>query len=505
MFSSPSKNARKAELVGVDIDDSEIRLAVAERGSEGLIMNCYRRSLPEEAVKAGVAVNTGIVNTVLRELTSEAGLRRQRVSLVLGGQHTVCRVEPMTEAEQGNVAANCTARMKRYVTFAGRPVMVDHFRQVNPQEPEQTGWLVAAAALRSVVDSQVAAVTRAGLLVEVVGPAIVYMARMIRMTEDSLKPEFLLVAHGGTCELGLLRQDGLIFCQPLGQWAQPDGDDTARLAHALRDLTDYNERHAHGDGSIETLKCCGTVGDLQPTFEQLGKEGFQSGYFDPLECRRLQSIEGESFATVADRAVMTPAIAAALSQDESGDSFGRINLLPRAKGGKRFNLLAPRVIVPIAASLIALVGMLTGEWLVNRQTGGLIKLLANPTPAMVECSRLQLLGSQLKREKTSIKALLSTLPDHNFADFLDELPRRLPPDSWLVSLELRADGKCVLEGKSNGEDPVFALVESLNRSPYVEAAQVENTRNEEEFGLLLAVFRIEVSLAKDANLLAEAM
>ena len=63
-------------------------------------------------------------------------------------------------------------------------------------------------------------------------------------------------------------------------------------------------------------------------------------------------------------------------------------------------------------------------------------------------------------------------------------------------MSLRPGDGCFIEGKAQGEDLVFALVEFLNSSPYVKSARIDSTGNERAGALLLTRFRIELSVVQ---------
>jgi Tfp pilus assembly protein PilN len=121
--------------------------------------------------------------------------------------------------------------------------------------------------------------------------------------------------------------------------------------------------------------------------------------------------------------------------------------------------------------------------------------LDHPTPQMVECSRLQLRETQLRRRREDIELLLRCTPRHDAPAFAVELPRRLPQEVWLDRLQIGPGSKCLVEGTTQATDAVFALGEALRGSPYVESVRITESGGHQDGGVILTRFTLEALLA----------
>ena len=217
-------------------------------------------------------------------------------------------------------------------------------------------------------------------------------------------------------------------------------------------------------------------------------------WLDPAALACVEPVKGDGVAAPAERALMAPAVAAALAEADDPTHPGSLDLLPPPDRKRRFPLLSPSVVVPALLTLFLTAGLGTWDWLVRRQAARLTYVVSHPTAAMLECSRLQARESQLRERCRNATLLLQSAPRRASMAFVAELPRRLPKEVWLERLDIGADGACVIEGMAHAEDPVFSFADSLRSSPYVASVQMGGTGNEREGGVILTRFRLNLAL-----------
>jgi len=490
----PSAN----DLVGLEFDDAEVRLAVARPARQGHVLCGRRRPLPAGAVVSGQIVDATAAAEALREELAALGTRPRRACLVLGGERTVCRVEPLAVEDDPHARAACEERMRRYVMFGGRPVTVGHSLESSSDQENCAARLVSAATPDALVMRQVEIARRCGLTVVRAEPAMTAVVRALLAMGGWREPRFVLVAHGSGCEIGIVHQDGLGFCHRLRRPAGDTAGDGAWLIEALDQLQDYHLRHAKGRKPIEELLCCGPAGALERALERVGELGIRVTWLDPAAFPGAARFEGGGGGAAPERSTMAPAVAGALSQCTLAVGRGDLNLLPPAAKKRRHRLLAPCVVVPVLLTLAATGGLLAWDGLVRSRISRLADAIQNPTPEMLEMSRTVQQASLLAQRVEEGRRLLEGVRRRAVLEFLGELPQRLPPEAWLVRVEFAADGRCVVEGKAQSEDAVFALATSLRASPLVEEAKIERTASEREEGLILTRFRLDVVLAAAA-------
>jgi len=491
-------------LVGLEIDDREIRMAVARPAREGYVLSGHRRALPEGAVVSDLVVDAEAVSEALRGLMAASGVRPQRTCLVLGGERAICRVEPLALEDDPNARADCEERLRRYVMFGGRPVAVSHALQPTADEDGYAGRLLSAAAPEALVMRQAELAKRCGLTVLRAEPTIVAVVRALLAAETKKKrARFLLVAEGNRCEIGILRHDALVFCRRV---AIPDGPEAAAgqwLVAALDQLQDYHLRHARGKELIDELLCCGSVDTLAHALGQLGAAGIRVTWVDPATFAGVGRVEGEGLHDKALRSAIAPAMAAAVTQMAGVAGQGGINLLPRTTKKRRNFLLSPRSIVPALLTLVATCGVLVWGGFVRRETSRLAYLTNNPSPEMLESSRLLRLESRLRQRVADGELLLKSVERHAVPELLAALPRQMPAEAWLARLTLERGGRWFIEGKAPAEDAVFEFAASLRNSPIVDTVRIDRTESNREGGIILTQFRLEVTLARPAGPEAE--
>lgn len=485
-------------LVGLEIDDAEVRLAVATPDAVGYHVRAFRRALPEGAVESGYVVDEERVVEALRGLLSASGTRSRRAALVLSGKQTICRVEPLADPQDSTAISACEERMRRYVIFGGQPTAMGHLLQAGAdgQRGEGPARLLSAAALRRTVLRQAAVAKRCGLTVVRAEPSMAVLARTVLRDKAAGKPRFLMTAGHRGCEIGVIRQDGLLFCQRLGMGHQALPANSAALTNTLELLEDYHLRHAGGREAIEELLWCGTGEGLETLFDRLASAGIVTTWLDPSALPGVARFECDGDDGPAQRSTLAPVVAEALA---GAADQPHLDLLPQPDKRSGHKLLAPWLLIPVVVTILAAVGMGVWDKLVRDRAAQLTELLNHPTPQMAECSRLQQQESVLKQRQADAALLLSSVPRWPTPTFLDELARRLPEEVWLDRVEIKRTGQCVLEGMAQVEDTVYAFADSLRLSPAVENVRMGGTGSERDVGILLTRFRVEVTLAKPAS------
>jgi len=487
--------ATATPFVGLEIGDDEIRLATATPEGDECLVHCRRRALPQGAVQSGYVAEPDAVVEALRSLLAASASRPRRACLVLGGERTICRVEPLMEGHEPAARDACADRMRRYLIFGGHPATVGHVHQGGAGPDAGGGWMLSAATLCSLVAQQIAVAKRCGLSVVRAEPAMAALVRMLLTSDQAERPSYLLVARAGGCEVGTVRRDGLIFCHRLAGGAQALVGDGDMLSEVLEQLADYHFRHARGREPIEEMRCCGAKDDLERLFGRLASEGVRAQWLDPAAFAGVGRLECEDVTSQADRAALAPAVAAALCETGAASRMGYLDLLPPKNTKKRSLLLSASVVVPAVLTLLITTGLGTWDWLARRQTRRLTHLMNHPTAGMLECSQLLMRDSQLKQRRAEAELLLASVPRKATVAFLCEVPRRLLREVWLERLDISRTGVCVVEGMAHTEDVVFSFTESLRQSPYVEAVRMGGTGSEREGGLILTRFRLDVVLA----------
>jgi hypothetical protein len=486
-------------LACLEISDDEIRLAMATQSDSGYVVDCRRHPLPASAVVSGDAVDTDAVVAALRELLGATSPRPRRVALVLGGKQIVCRVESVASGQGTDAMAACQERMRRYLAFGSKPIFLACAFGSASGDGDGPAWLLSAAAPRELVLRQVEVAKRCGLKVVRAEPAMVALTSALPRLKPDGHARFLLVAGNANCEIGLLQQNGLTFCVQLPVRADALPQEGDRLVAMLERITDYHFRHARGKEPVEELLCCGPAGELDGLFGQLSDAGIRAGWIDPLEFAGVERLDGDDGATPAERAATAAVAAAALARAEEAPGSQGLDLLPPPERKSGLTLLPVWLVVPALLTLLVTCGLMTWGSLTDRRAARLTHVLNNPTPAMLECTRLQLREDQLKRQAEDIRLMVNTAPNFAKSELLAELPKRLPKDLWLERVEFGIDGRGNIEGAAQTEDAVFAFADGLRRSPYVEAARISRSGADRKGERVLSRFRIEVDLATAAE------
>ncbi|MFP4057495.1 MAG: hypothetical protein ACLF0G_11565 [Candidatus Brocadiia bacterium] len=485
------------ELLGIEIDDREVRLAVAAPAESGYALRAHCRPLPAGAVEEDTVVDRDAAADAIRQVLSDSGARVRRATLVLGGPRVVCRVEPVRERDDPSVATDCEDRMRRYVVFGGQPTVVAHTLEDGGPAEEETSRLLSAAALRGLVASQVGVAKRAGVTVVRAEPRMSLLARVLLRGGEAGQPRFLLVADHDGCEVGLLRGDGLIFCTGLATTAQALCSDGQELVASLEQLEDYHLRHARGQEAVEELVWCGSCGEPQELFERLAEVGVRPRRVDPASFAGVGSFQAEvEEGREAEPCALAPVAAAALADAGLPGPIGPVDLLPAPRKPRRRCALPPWAMVPAIVTFLAMGTLVGWDWAVRRKVQRLTHRLNHPTERMLECSRLQRRHDELKRRSANARRLFRRLGGVPGGPFLEAVSRRLPQELWLDRVRLGRDTPCVIAGMAAAEDKVFAFADVLRDIPCVEAVHIGATGSGREAGLILTEFRLDVTLAR---------
>ena len=169
-------------------------------------------------------------------------------------------------------------------------------------------------------------------------------------------------------------------------------------------------------------------------------------------------------------------------------ALAQVDLMPDREATRRFALLQRWIALPTILSVLAAVGFWVHQSLMRRESGRITRQLNRPSPEALECSRMQLLASEAKKQRQE------ALKQRTTAQFLNDLPSLLPDDTWLDQVTARPDGRCLIAGKGLTADSVFQFAKALRQSPHVEAVRIERTGAEREAAQILAQFRLEATL-----------
>jgi len=486
------------ELIALEIDDGEVRMAVAAPDATGYVVRGYRRDLAPDSVRSGCVLEFEPVVDAVSSLIAASETRAYRVSLLFGAGHTLCRVETLANADDHTAVAECEERMQRYIVFGGQPIVVAHSLQMGSEEGDRRSRLVSAGVLHSVVSTQTEALTRCGLEVVRIEPVMVAAARMMLLAERPERPRFVLVAQTNGCEIGLLRHDGLVFCHRLAVGADTLATDGVALKGTLDEIAEFHLRHASNDKPVEELLCCGSESRLEALFGRLGEAGLRASWLDPSNWPHVARFETpDAEAADADRAALAPAVGEALAEALGPGVVGRLHLMPpnEQKGRPKYLPHLPWwVRAPLGLASVAAVVLTVCVFVVHGEAGGLSRLLNRPTSDMRECSRLLRRASELREFQQQVAALPNRVTRSATPLFLEELPRRLPEGAWLDQVVVLRTGQCAIDGFTHVEDSIHVFVQSLRCSPYVERVQLNEAETRREGQFILMRFQIEVEL-----------
>jgi len=485
-----------ADLLGIEIAGETLRVCLARHGPEGYQVRACARALPAGCLVSDYVVRPDALVETLREALGDLGTRPHDATLALSGERTVCRVEPLAVEDDRHALAACDERLRRYVAFAGKPIVIARIFQRAASGETYAGRLVSAATPKTLVEHHVALAARCGVATTRVEPGLALAVRAIIANDSDPAPRFLLLAAGSRCEVAILRAGKLIFTRTL-RVPQKPAEDPAWFLDGLDRLQEYHLRHANGPSLVQELLCCGDLEPLRGVLELAGRVGLRIRELDPADLPPVASFDVHTTGqeATATNAEFFTVVGAALAPELDQDEFPSLNLLPALKRKRARVLLEPCVLAPLLLVFALTCGLLTWEWFVRREAATLTYLMTHPTPQMLEAARLQLHESKLKERARNIQELLELTRQQPPAELFRELARRLPPGAWLDRLRLGPDAACEIDGTAQEEDTVFAFAGLLRQSPMVEEVRVARTGNTRQGGMILTDFRLEVTLA----------
>lgn len=481
-----------SKMAGLQIDDGEIRLAVATKAAGGYVVHARRRALPTDGPGRPYEVDAA-ANT-LRGLLNDLPVRPSRVGLVLSGSQTIFRVEALDDAQDLSAISACEERMRQYVLFAGQPTCFGQSLQMTTVDGDYRARLLAAATRHDILAQRQEIAERCGLTLAWAEPALGAVARQILAAEWLDEPRFLLLTYNDGCELGVVRQDGLVFCHRLALGVEALSNDGAVLIDTLDRTKETHMRRTRDHQSVSRLTCCGLVSELDGFFGRLDESGIDPDCLDPAAWPQVEALESTGESTPEARAALAPVVAAALTDAGSPQNSSVVNLLPSGRRQNSLNLLSPWLLVPLVLVFLAAGSAMVWDQVARRQTASLTYILTHPTKEITESSKLLRAESGLRQRRKDAAKLLSTVTRREVKPFLEELPHRLPRDTWLERVEINHRGRCIVEGVSHTQDAVYLFTESLGNSPYVGSVRTAGTEARREGQLILTWFRHELTL-----------
>jgi len=487
------------ELLGIEVAGETLRVCVARPGQEGYRVRACARALPHGCLVSDYVVRADGLAETLREALGDLGGRPHAATLVLSGERTICRVEPLMVEDDRHALAASDERLRRYVAFAGKPIVTARAFQRASSGETYAGRLVSAATPRALIERHVAIAARCGVTITRVEPGLVAAVRAAFASDADPAPRFLFLPAGPRCEIAILRAGKLIFTSSLRTPAE--AADGSWLLNALDRLQEYQLRHANGPSLVQELLCCGDLEPHRGVLDLAGRIGLRVRHLSPEGIPAVEAFEvlEAGGPASASQSEFFAVVGAALAPVLEHEDFRTLDLLPAPERRRARVLLEPWVMAPLLLTFVLASGLLTWEWFARREAATLTYLMTHPTPRMLEAARLQLLESRLKERARNIRELLEATSQLPTAEFLEDLARRLPPGAWLDRLRLAPDGACEIDGTAQEEDAVFAFAGMLRQSPMVRDVRIARTGNTRQGGMILTDFRLEVSLAPEGS------
>lgn len=227
--------------LGVDIGTARLRIAFAERNSEGAVRlrAIAGRDLPDGTISAGEVTDPELLAASIEEIREELGTRERRCVCSIGASYAVIRsvaIPPMTWTERLRAARFEARRFAEWSADDGAVIV-----RVHREEADTGRWLVGTAK-RAVVESRVAALRVAGL-------------RPIAIDHDALALRRAHPQYDAVVDVGLHRSTLHVYASDVRSIVLPEGGTS--ITHAIARALSIDELSAERRKRI--LGCAGAA------------------------------------------------------------------------------------------------------------------------------------------------------------------------------------------------------------------------------------------------------
>jgi hypothetical protein len=485
------KNAENRMAV-IELTESDLRVAILERGAEGTSDQVDAITLPwrKESSSADTPQGLAELTAALQLLVESRGLAGSPVRFVLGGRYCVTKAILGSNEEVRGQLQELQQRSQLYLMLGtGEKVVVNNSKSIDARHT----YAVASVCNAKTLDTLNQASESAGLRIDSIEPALVANSRAAnRLLNAPDVPCLLIHIEHSAVEIGVSHKGRLLLeyrpgsCQTTAELVEIVSTHFGRLErHVGRLLGEASPklRHVYLSGDkTEVANCIAAFAKVK---------NLETRIISPTEIQATWQL-----AAGIDDPALVPVLGTALGtylplgESDAPNFMDHITAISREP-------LKPVLIksfAPVAAVLLIALGIQAFNW--HQQTGinDLQTQLDALSSAQARARELQLRRGASETKLAQLNTLASQLTMPPTADVLRGIAHCMPSDVWLSSLSITEDNNLALKGSSFLEAGVFDFVRWLELAPGIGNVALRGTQSGQSQAGPTVTFDIELVL-----------
>ncbi len=490
---APLEVLRTRTVLGLDISDKQISLALLKRGRNGVeLLASANAPLPDGTIKNGCIENAAVLAKTIKDLKKHCRIRTARTSVSLFTEPSVVQIMGIPKQVPGNIGQFIRDQVKHIAVLQPNNIALD-FCSVTGAGSGAGRLLVVAADDRK-VDEIVKVCGQADLIVEAIEPPLLAYTRALYANRIAGKFDcnvLIAILQGSTLTLCVFKKQAMDFVrtnsipaektQPeeISQWL-------AEQMNAVIQFYDVEVPDSSGRWEITVV----ADGEQLPRNAEVVLRAKVTGAGLQIMtnediCHAAVVNQSSGHADCRRTDIPSPvAIGLAMKLLDKDTHNLKVNLLPpevtRLRAAQKGVLLTANVIA--VTMLIMMLAVAVPE----RKIANLSKSIDNKKVNLLQSVRTLFekrasLNSQIDAVSNQINQINAVLDSHRDTDWpglLNDIGKAMPKTACMISLSGGAGSVVLLKGLATSNEAVYWFVDRLNKSERISLASIAGTERD---------------------------
>lgn len=482
---APLDVLRTRTVLGLDISDKQISLALLKRGRNGVeLLASASAPLPDGAIKNGCIENAAVLAKAIKDLKNHSKIRTTRTVVSLFTEPSVVQIMGIPKQVPGNIGQFVRDQVKHIAVLQPNNIALDFCGVAGAGSASHL--LVVAADDRK-VDEIVKVCGQADLIVEAIEPPLLAYTRALYANKIAGKFDcnvLIAILQGSTLTLCVFKKQAMDFVRTSSvpqEKTQPE-EISQWLAEQINAVVQfYDVEVPDSSGKWEITVVADGVQLSRNAEEALKAKVAGTGLQIITNADICQAAVVKQSHRPADCQPSPVAIGLAMKLlDKNARNLG-VNLLPpqvdRLRTAQKGVLLTANIIA--VTMLIMVLAVAVPERKIASLNESIdrkkVNLLQNTRNLVKERASVDKQIDAVSNQVNQINAALNSHHDTDWPGLLNDIGKAIPKTVVMVSLSSGADSAVLLKGLATSNEAVYGFVDRLNKSEHISLASIAGT------------------------------
>jgi Tfp pilus assembly protein PilN len=486
---APLEILRTRTVLGLDISDKQISLALLKGGKNGVkLLASASAPLPEGAIKNGCIENAAVLAKAIKDLKNKSKIRTAPTAVSLFTEPSVVQIMGIPKQVPGNIGQFVRDQVKHIAVLQPNNIALDFCGVAGAGSG--AGRLLVVAADDRKVDEIVSVCGQADLTVEAIEPPLLAYTRALYTNKVAGKFDcnvLIAILQGHSLTLCVFKKQAMDFVrtnsipaektqsEEISQWL-------AEQINAVVQFYDVEVPDSSGKWDITvvvdgvqlsrnaegTLKAKVANAGLQiMTSEDICRVAVVNQSRKPADCQPSPVAIGLAMKLL----------------DKDARNLG-VNLLPpevaRFRTAQKGVLLTANIIA--VTMLIMVLAVAVPERKITSLNESIdhkrVNLFQDTHALVKERASLDEQIGAINNQVNQINAVLDSRHDTDWPGLLNDVGKAIPKTVCMISLSSGADSVVLLKGLATSNEAVYEFVARLNKSERVNVASIAGTEKD---------------------------